>query len=74
MEYKIIDNFLSEKEFEYVKSGVMSYDFPWTYSEVVNDNDKSESFTFNRFFNHLFYYYGVEGCTKKLIYFLLLRS
>ena len=36
---KVIDRFLSEKEFERLKSEMMAYNFQWHMSKIVDDND-----------------------------------
>ena len=40
---KVIDRFLSEKEFERLKSEMMAYNFQWHMSKIVDDNEANKS-------------------------------
>ena len=47
-EYKIIDNFLSDEEYEWVKTMFWSKHFPWYFSENINNKDSE-----NYYFHHV---------------------
>tara|TARA_B100000427_G_scaffold329374_1_gene345296 strand:+ start:10182 stop:10697 length:516 start_codon:yes stop_codon:yes gene_type:complete len=50
---KVIDRFLSEKEFERLKSEMMAYNFQWHMSKIVDDNEANKAR--NMQFIHMFY-------------------
>lgn len=52
---KIIDNFLSEREFINIKEHITSMYFPWNYTSFVNDNDDPNDMVSTRYFEHNFY-------------------
>lgn len=47
-EYKIIDNFFSEEEFNFVNNMFWSNQFPWFYAKNINKNDSE-----NYYFQHI---------------------
>ncbi len=67
MEYEIIDNFLSKKEFTLLKKEILSSAVWWDYSESINDNDESDMKIFNRYFTHHFLYNNSYSKTIHLI-------
>jgi len=45
MTFQILDNFLKEDDFKFIKDNTMCYNFPLHYANEVNEND-----------NHNFYF------------------
>ena len=64
---KIIDNFLSPKEFNILQDHLFSPYFPWNYVQFVNDNDDPADVVSTRYFEHNFYNGG------KSQYFHIIR-
>ena len=48
---KIVDNFLTNDEFENIKNILMSDDFPWYFNDYITDEKDTNNF----YFTHLFY-------------------
>jgi hypothetical protein len=51
--YKVINNFLLEKEFNDIKNIIMGGNFPWFYNPFVNEEDAN-----NFYFTHTFFDYS----------------
>tara|TARA_R110000850_G_scaffold32876_1_gene90260 strand:- start:1038 stop:1511 length:474 start_codon:yes stop_codon:yes gene_type:complete len=48
---KIVDNFLTNDEFENIKNILMGDDFPWYFNDYITDEKDTNNF----YFTHLFY-------------------
>ena len=61
--FKVIDNFLEEKDFSGIQTKLLSPNFPWYYNDYVNyENEKSDYFQFTfTFINN-----GEYKCVKVL--------
>ena len=42
--YKIIDNFLNEKEYSIIKNTIINNNFPWYYVDVITTGDDESAF------------------------------
>ena len=49
-QYQVIDNFLPEKQFEMLRSIIMSYYFPWCYWWGRGDDEITKDFFFHNFY------------------------
>jgi len=64
---RIIDDFLSKRQFEILKDHMFSTYFPWHYVPFVNGNDNPNDVVSTRYFEHNFYHGG------KSEYFHIIR-
>lgn len=55
MKYKIIDNFLEEKEFKNIQQIMLGNKFPWYFNEGVSYKNSSDDYLNNFQFTHLFW-------------------
>lgn len=53
--YKIIDNFLSEEEFENIKNFILNSDFPWNLTPVVTNQKENLPVSASYYFTHEFW-------------------
>lgn len=78
MEIKIIDNFLSTTEFDRLSKILLSYDFPWYYSDSI-DHPKDGNFQyFHRFYDNYDgysdFYHIIEPTLNRIGGFKLHRA
>ena len=56
MDFKIIDNFLPEDEFEKIEKNLMGHMFPWFYTYKITESDKDQDLPdFQYQFCHIFF-------------------
>lgn len=53
--YKVIDNFLSQEEFEKVKNFVLNPHFPWNLTTVVTNDEENLPIPASYYFTHEFW-------------------
>ena len=67
--YEIIDNFLTDEQFNIIAKVMMSHEFPWFYSEnVTSDSKTANNNTENFYFGHLF---SIDGERNSNFYGML---
>jgi hypothetical protein len=67
--YKIIDNFLEKEDFLKIKDTLLSDEFPWYYTKVLDKTPLSEESKNHNFqFTHTFY---KDDCTNSNAMFLI---
>ena len=53
LDFKIVDNFLSQEDFDFVKNQLTGDEFPWFFQKEINIGDDPSSN--HTFFTHVFY-------------------
>jgi hypothetical protein len=66
MTFQILDNFLKQEDFDFIKNKTMCYSFPLHYANEVNENDSH-----NFYFEHNFYYQTEKTDQFPIIHNLL---